>query len=87
MLQGNVNPCPEGQAPCAGTAGGNQCGLRFASNVSNADGFATPGAYPWQAYLLNQTGYAGSGALLDEYHVLTAAHKVYVNGYPEIVYF
>ncbi|KAK5637811.1 hypothetical protein RI129_000006 [Pyrocoelia pectoralis] len=86
VTQGNTNPCPRGQSPCAVTVGANQCGLRFATNISNVDGFASPGAFPWQVYLVNQTGYTGSGVLINEYHVLTAAHKVYLNGAsPEVI--
>lgn len=61
--------------PCYGTD--TQCGHRYVTNVNTGDGQATEGAYPWQAYLRNSTNsFAGSGVLLDEYHVLTAAHKV-----------
>ncbi|XP_019769649.2 serine protease 42 [Dendroctonus ponderosae] len=49
---------------------------------STQDGIATQNAFPWQAFLINnnnvgvRNGYAGGGVLLDQYHVLTAAHKV-----------
>ncbi|XP_050304372.1 phenoloxidase-activating factor 2-like [Anthonomus grandis grandis] len=49
---------------------------------STQDGFATQNAFPWQAFLRNnnnlnsKNGYAGGGVLLDQYHVLTAAHKI-----------
>lgn len=61
-------------------AGSYQCGVRFPP-ITGAQppqaGQAPYGAYPWQAVLLG-TGdvYAGSGALIDNLHVLTAAHKV-----------
>lgn len=39
---------------------------------------ATYGSYPWQAVLLLSTdsSFAGSGVLIDHFHVLTVAHKV-----------
>ncbi|CAH1173862.1 unnamed protein product [Phaedon cochleariae] len=56
------------------------CGQRFLASNSTASGPATFGTYPWQAYLRNTTNtYAGSGVLIDSFHVLTAAHKVYRN--------
>ncbi|XP_031328396.1 mast cell tryptase-like [Photinus pyralis] len=86
ITPGSTNPCPRGQTLCATPTGASQCGLRFATNLSNVDGLASPGAFPWQVYLVNQTGYAGSGVLINEYHILTAAHKVYLNGAsPEMV--
>lgn len=55
-----------------------QCGVRkISTSVSTADGVATEGAYPWQAYLEVGNKYVGSGVLLNRYYVLTAAHKVY----------
>lgn len=69
--------CPPGQEPCANS--GTQCGTRFITNANTADGFSTQGAYPWLAYIQNQTGYTGVGVLLDSTHVLTAAHKVNLN--------
>jgi len=40
-------------------------------------GQAAYGAYPWQAVLLAPGDvYTGSGALIDNLHVLTAAHRV-----------
>ncbi|KAK4883402.1 hypothetical protein RN001_006721 [Aquatica leii] len=74
-----TNPCPPGQVPCPTTTPGNICGRRNVTNISPFDGFATQGAWPWQAYLVNQTGYAGSGALITPNTVLTAAHKVVGN--------
>ncbi|KAF5303518.1 hypothetical protein FQR65_LT08217 [Abscondita terminalis] len=55
------------------------CGRRMVTNVTPFDGYASQGAWPWQAYLMNQTGFAGSGALITANAVLTAAHKVYGN--------
>ncbi|KAF2905161.1 hypothetical protein ILUMI_01016 [Ignelater luminosus] len=89
VTPGNVNPCPPGQVLCpisatptptpTPTPSPTTCGTRGVANINPADGFATPGAYPWQAYLVNQTGYAGSGVLINPNTVLTAAHKVYMN--------
>jgi secreted trypsin-like serine protease len=47
-------------------------------------GQADFGEYPWMAVILSTSNnYLGAGALLDSYHVLTAAHKVqeYKGGY------
>ncbi|KAF5274869.1 hypothetical protein FQA39_LY07051 [Lamprigera yunnana] len=86
ITPGHITPCPQGQIPCLNTLESSHCGLRFAPNVSTLDGIAAPGAFPWQVYMVNQTGYSGSGVLIDEYHVLTAAHKVYMNGAtPEMI--
>lgn len=76
--QGN-EPCPAGQIPCYTQGPSSRCGERLVSPVSTADGQATDGAHPWQAYIRNSTNpvYAGSGVLIDNYHILTAAHKVY----------
>ncbi|KAJ3659425.1 hypothetical protein Zmor_011114 [Zophobas morio] len=72
-------PCPAGQIPCYTQGPSSRCGERLVSPVSTADGQATDGAHPWQAYIRNSTNpvYAGSGVLIDNYHILTAAHKVY----------
>lgn len=44
---------------------------------SETYGQADFGEYPWMAVLLSETNnYIGAGALIDNYHVLTAAHKV-----------
>jgi hypothetical protein len=42
-----------------------------------AAGQADFGEYPWQAVLLGPADlYIGSGVLIDNLHVLTAAHKL-----------
>nr|XP_023017154.1 trypsin eta-like [Leptinotarsa decemlineata] len=70
--------CPTGFFPCYGAA--TQCGQVFLPPNTTADGPSSFGAYPWQAYLSNATNnFSGSGVLLDSFHVLTAAHKVYLN--------
>ncbi|XP_031332167.1 tryptase-like [Photinus pyralis] len=86
VTPGGTNPCPPGQVPClltiptpSPTPTASTCGKRSVTNVSPNDGFATQGAWPWQAYLVNQTGYAGSGVLINANTVLTAAHKVVGN--------
>lgn len=61
-------------------SGSYQCGVRFPPVIGAATpgaGQAPYGAYPWQAVLLG-TGdvYVGSGALIDNLHILTVAHKV-----------
>lgn len=70
--------CPPGLELCFGTIS-PQCGVQYVQNISQQDGNATPGAHPWQAFIVNQTSYTGSGLLLDSLHVLTAAHKVASN--------
>ncbi|KAF5303519.1 hypothetical protein FQR65_LT08218 [Abscondita terminalis] len=80
VTPGGTNPCPAGQVPCPiSVLPVSTCGRRNVTNISPFDGFATQGAWPWQAYLVNQTGYAGSGALISANTILTAAHKVYGN--------
>lgn len=72
--------CPTGFFPCYGST--VPCGTRFITPNNTADGESNYGAYPWQAYLRNTTNaFAGSGVLIDPYHVVTAAHKVYLNRY------
>lgn len=84
----SANPLPAiAQQTSCGTnlqlccyTGGYQCGVRLPPVIgaaSPAAGQAPYGAYPWQAVLLGPGDvYAGSGALIDNLHVLTAAHKV-----------
>ncbi|CAG7818344.1 unnamed protein product [Allacma fusca] len=73
-------PAPQpGPGPYpVGPQGG--CGVRQFIDVPgfNLDyGQAKFGAYPWMAVMLGpQNNYIGAGALIDNYHVLTAAHKV-----------
>lgn len=74
-----VTSCPPGTVACYGIVDGNACGRRYVTNVPIADGQSVNGAYPWQVFIRNQTGYTGSGVLLDANHVLTAAHKVNLN--------
>ncbi|XP_060524461.1 phenoloxidase-activating factor 2-like isoform X2 [Cylas formicarius] len=67
--------CPSGFYPCFGID--PKCGQRLIADISTEDGVSDPGGYPWQAYLRNVTHiFSGSGALLDSFHVLTAAHKI-----------
>uniref|UniRef100_A0A1B0D144 Uncharacterized protein n=1 Tax=Phlebotomus papatasi TaxID=29031 RepID=A0A1B0D144_PHLPP len=57
-----------------------QCGMRYAPVAGSppaGPGQAPYGAYPWQAVLLSPGNvYAGSGVLIDNRHILTAAHRV-----------
>ena len=72
-------PCPSGQQLCSGNGEPRlPCGTN-SGNVGSGYGPAAYGAYPWQAYIEDQTGYIGSGVLIDNKHVLTAAHKVQNN--------
>lgn len=54
----------------------DQCGVRRVTQVSNVPGPTTRGSFPWQAFIEDQTGFIGSGALINQLYVLTAAHKV-----------
>nr|XP_022919629.1 trypsin-like [Onthophagus taurus] len=74
-----TSPCPAGQEACFITSPTGQCGRRYVQNVNTADGAATLGAFPWLAYITNQTGYTGVGVLINPQTVLTAAHKVCLN--------
>lgn len=67
--------CPSGFYPCYGIE--TPCGERLIEIAISRDSSTKKGENPWQVYLRNQTHqFSGSGALLDSYHVLTAAHKV-----------
>ncbi|CAG9764163.1 unnamed protein product [Ceutorhynchus assimilis] len=76
---GIVSPtsCPSGYISCTSVI----CGTPSVLPGPNS-GFATENAFPWQAFLRNnnnlgqKNGYAGGGVLLDQFHVLTAAHKI-----------
>ncbi|KAG5862259.1 hypothetical protein JTB14_009518 [Gonioctena quinquepunctata] len=73
-----VTNCPTGYFACYGQT--TQCGRIFVNATTSTNGNSDFGAYPWQAYLNNATNsFSGSGVLLDSFHVLTAAHKVYLN--------
>lgn len=55
------------------------CGVRKVAQTAPPEtiGQASFGAYPWVAALMTPAkAFKGSGVLLDETHVLTAAHKV-----------
>lgn len=60
--------------------GSFQCGIRYppvAGAQAPTPGQAAFGAYPWQAVLLAPGDvYSGSGALIDNLHILTAAHRI-----------
>ncbi|XP_058450708.1 phenoloxidase-activating factor 2-like isoform X2 [Malaya genurostris] len=77
--------CATGLERCC-MVGGYQCGLQFppvASAMQPGAGQASYGEYPWQAVLLGPGDiYAGSGALIDAFNVITVAHRVsdYVSG-------
>lgn len=80
-LQATTTPitCNYGLVQCC-QPGPYKCGKRYpppAGSPAISPGQAQFGAYPWQAALLT-TGdvYLGSGALIDNKHVLTAAHKI-----------
>ncbi|KAL1491728.1 hypothetical protein ABEB36_012283 [Hypothenemus hampei] len=67
--------CPTNYYSCYGKP--TPCGERMTKEVNLSDGYSDAGAHPWQAFLKNSTHvFSGSGALIDQFHVLTAAHKV-----------
>lgn len=76
---GGTGGCQQGLERCC-QGGPYQCGVRYPpvqGARQPAAGQAAFGAYPWQAVLLGPGDiYAGSGALIDNLNVLTAAHKV-----------
>lgn len=86
LATANALPAIASQSSCGTNlqlccySGGYQCGVRFPPVIGASApgaGQAPYGAYPWQAVLLGVGDvYAGSGALIDNLHILTAAHKV-----------
>ena len=77
----NQTSCTDGLELCCPQAG-YSCGTVYppvANSPSPIDGQAQVpfGAYPWQAALLTiENAYIGSGVLITNSHVLTAAHKL-----------
>uniref|UniRef100_A0A182P407 Peptidase S1 domain-containing protein n=1 Tax=Anopheles epiroticus TaxID=199890 RepID=A0A182P407_9DIPT len=71
--------CQSGLERCC-LAGSYQCGLQYppiANSPAVAANQAAYGEYPWQVVLLGPGDvYVGSGVLIDNRHVLTAAHKI-----------
>uniref|UniRef100_A0A182QE06 Peptidase S1 domain-containing protein n=1 Tax=Anopheles farauti TaxID=69004 RepID=A0A182QE06_9DIPT len=71
--------CQSGLERCC-MAGSYQCGLQYPP-IANAPAVRTNqasyGEYPWQVVLLGPGDvYVGSGVLIDNINVLTAAHKI-----------
>ncbi|XP_058055698.1 phenoloxidase-activating factor 2-like [Anopheles bellator] len=71
--------CATGLERCC-MAGGYQCGLQYPPVATAPAVFANQaayGEYPWQVVLLGPGDvYVGSGVLIDNLNVLTAAHKI-----------
>ncbi|XP_052888227.1 phenoloxidase-activating factor 2 [Anopheles moucheti] len=71
--------CQSGLERCC-LAGSYQCGLQYppvANSPAVSANQASYGEYPWQVVLLGPGDvYVGSGVLIDNLHVLTAAHKI-----------
>uniref|UniRef100_A0A182YG35 Uncharacterized protein n=1 Tax=Anopheles stephensi TaxID=30069 RepID=A0A182YG35_ANOST len=71
--------CQSGLERCC-LAGSYQCGLQYppiANSPAVTANQASYGEYPWQVVLLGPGDvYVGSGVLIDNLHVLTAAHKI-----------
>lgn len=70
--------CPNGFVDCFNF----KCGLPLVP-PSAQNGNAVKNAFPWHAFLQDSKsvktgslGYAGGGVLIDQYFVLTAAHKI-----------
>uniref|UniRef100_A0AAR5QL07 SWIRM domain-containing protein n=1 Tax=Dendroctonus ponderosae TaxID=77166 RepID=A0AAR5QL07_DENPD len=65
--------CPTGTARCQAV----RCGVPIAV-VSSESNQANANSHPWEAYLRDdvRNTYVGAGVLIDQYHVLTAAHKI-----------
>ncbi|CAG9810044.1 unnamed protein product [Chironomus riparius] len=75
------NSCQQGLSVCCLPS--YQCGIRYppvANGPSPAPDTnqAAFGAYPWQAVILlsADSSFVGSGVLIDNFHILTVAHKV-----------
>lgn len=62
------------------TTGSYQCGVRYPPVTGSrppVNGQSNFGAYPWVGVLLGPGDvYAGAAVLLDNFNVLTAAHRV-----------
>ncbi|XP_057654292.1 inactive CLIP domain-containing serine protease A8-like [Diorhabda carinulata] len=76
-----ITSCPAGYIPCNNV----KCGFSTTSPTISS-GQATQNAYPWNVYLQDANnvnsmtkGYVGGGVLIDQYFVVTAAHKIYPN--------
>uniref|UniRef100_A0A182K934 Peptidase S1 domain-containing protein n=1 Tax=Anopheles christyi TaxID=43041 RepID=A0A182K934_9DIPT len=71
--------CQSGLERCCLT-GSYQCGMQYppiANSPAVTANQASYGEYPWQVVLLGPGDvYVGSGVLIDNLHVLTAAHKI-----------
>ncbi|XP_030751608.1 chymotrypsinogen A-like [Sitophilus oryzae] len=64
--------CPAGFFKCNSVV----CGVPSVQ-PSPANGYVTANSAPWQAYIASDTyGYIGGGVLVNQYNVVTAAHKV-----------
>ncbi|XP_055385061.1 transmembrane protease serine 9-like [Condylostylus longicornis] len=79
----NATPvtCQYGLVSCC-RLGNYRCGETYPpppNSPSSGPNQAQYGQFPWQAALLTVPGdvYIGGGALVDNRHILTAAHKVY----------
>ncbi|XP_026479866.1 phenoloxidase-activating factor 2-like [Ctenocephalides felis] len=83
-----INPCLEGMQACCVSGPAPPCGQRYQvpQPAPTGPGQAQFGAYPWQAVLLLNNVYMGSGVLVDERHVITAAHKIepYLDDFADI---
>lgn len=67
-------PCRPGWVACNNVP--VECGKRYVNARTDLNGPTEFGAFPWQVMLRNGGKYIGSGVLIDNFHVLTVAHKV-----------
>uniref|UniRef100_A0A336LG85 CSON013316 protein n=1 Tax=Culicoides sonorensis TaxID=179676 RepID=A0A336LG85_CULSO len=75
-----VTSCPSATLQLCCSPGPYQCGITWPAvrgSPAPGKGQATFGQYPWQVVILDRSDtYLGSGALIDNFNVVTAAHKV-----------
>ncbi|KAG5667068.1 hypothetical protein PVAND_015068 [Polypedilum vanderplanki] len=75
--------CDENYMSLCCPTDGYTCGIRYppvprSPQPKPGSGQAYYGSYPYQAIILSQYNvYIGSGVLIDQFHVLTVAHKIY----------
>ncbi|KAL7011144.1 hypothetical protein ACKWTF_014118 [Chironomus riparius] len=80
LVASDMQSCEDGLELCCPSIG-YSCGIRYPPMEGSPvpiNEQAPYGAYPYQAVILSSYNlYIASGVLIDQYHVLTVAHKVY----------
>lgn len=77
---GEVNCCKNNSSSSPpSTSSAKKCGERkIVSNGHKVGDQPAYGAYPWHAEILNSDNkYLGGGVIIDDSHLITAAHIVY----------